>query len=193
MLDISGKASEKTGDRRNAPQISRRTQNDIIRVMKRRAVVNTNCQTVARPWKCFKTEFRSCFITKPRRRRCKGHPTERLKSTACSDVVGYQCFGGPCCLHLQGDINYARRRAYIYTWSAFIHFTLKMKAAKSSEMLVSYHSTIRRHNPEDLDLNPHRCVNLKPRLNLLPFALILTSYSSSKTRLQANEALMSES
>jgi hypothetical protein len=23
----------------------------------------------------------------------------------CSDVVGYQCFGGPCCLHLQGEVN----------------------------------------------------------------------------------------
>jgi len=22
--------------------------------------------------------------------------------TPCSDVVGYQCFGRPCCLHLQG-------------------------------------------------------------------------------------------
>jgi len=21
----------------------------------------------------------------------------------CSDIVGYQCFGGPCCLHLQGE------------------------------------------------------------------------------------------
>jgi len=22
-----------------------------------------------------------------------------------SDVVQYQCFGGPCCLHLQGEVN----------------------------------------------------------------------------------------
>jgi len=23
----------------------------------------------------------------------------------CSIVVGYQCFGGPCCLHLQGEVT----------------------------------------------------------------------------------------
>jgi hypothetical protein len=35
--------------------------------------------------------------------------------------------GGPCCLHLQGD-----------PWL--------------SEVFMSYRNTIRRHNPEDLDL-----------------------------------------
>jgi len=23
----------------------------------------------------------------------------------CSDVVGYQCFRGPCCLHFQSEVN----------------------------------------------------------------------------------------
>jgi hypothetical protein len=25
--------------------------------------------------------------------------------TPCSDVVGYLRFGGPCCLHLQGEVK----------------------------------------------------------------------------------------
>jgi len=41
--------------------------------------------------------------------------------TPCSVVLGYQRFGGPCCLHLQ----------------------------RTSETLVSYHNIIWRHNPED--------------------------------------------
>jgi hypothetical protein len=40
------------------------------------------------------------------------------------------------------------------------YFTLKMEAGKSSETLVSYRNTTRRHSPEDLDLNLHRRENL---------------------------------
>jgi hypothetical protein len=50
--------------------------------------------------------------------------------TTCSDVVGYELYGGPCCF-----------------------ITPKMEAEKSIETLVSYHITIRRHNPEDHDIN----------------------------------------
>jgi hypothetical protein len=40
----------------------------------------------------------------------------------CSVVVGYQCSGGPCCLHLH------------------------------PEMLMSYHNTTLCHDPEDINL-----------------------------------------
>jgi hypothetical protein len=53
--------------------------------------------------------------------------------TPFSDVVGYQRFGRPCCLHLQGEV--------------------KMQAVWSSETLVPLHIITRRHNPEDHDFN----------------------------------------
>jgi hypothetical protein len=51
-----------------------------------------------------------------------------------SVMVGYQLFGGP-----------------------------EMEAARSSETLISYHNTRRRHSPEDLDLKHDRRESLISR------------------------------
>jgi len=61
-----------------------------------------------------------------------------------SVVEGYQRFGRPCCLHLQGEG--------------------KLEAARTSETLVPYSNTTGRHNPEQLDLKHHRHESLETRL-----------------------------
>jgi hypothetical protein len=51
--------------------------------------------------------------------------------TPCN-VIGYQRFGGSCCLRVQGDV--------------------KMQTARPSETSVTYYKTTRSHSPEDSDL-----------------------------------------
>jgi hypothetical protein len=76
----------------------------------------------------------------------------------------------------------------------FLLFTLKMEAVRSSETLVSYHNTTRRHDPEDQDLNLHRSEDLKTRnfspvkQNLMDFSWVITIRESR--RLKHEESLL---
>jgi len=82
----------------------------------------------------------------------------------CSVVVRYRRFGGPFCLHLQGDkktqiqvevlwvvmpcsvvVGYQR-----FAEPCCLHLWGEVTSAWSSETSVSYHNTIRLRNPEDL-------------------------------------------
>jgi hypothetical protein len=56
----------------------------------------------------------------------------------CSGGVGYQCFGGPCCIHLQGEVK---------------------TGSKVPNCNTTWH-----HNPEDSDLNLYCCKNLKSHI-----------------------------
>jgi len=62
------------------------------------------------------------------------------------DTVRYQRFGELYCLHLHGEVG-------------------KIKAAWSSETLISYHNPTRSHNLDDLDMTIHLCDNLKSHIN----------------------------
>jgi len=40
--------------------------------------------------------------------------------TPCNVMVEWQCFGGPCCFHLQGELTGDGKRTYIHmlVWNA---------------------------------------------------------------------------
>jgi hypothetical protein len=76
-----------------------------------------------------------------------------------SVAIGYQHFGGPCCLHLQGEV-------------------FKMEAARSSRMLVM----LLHHNPEELNSNLHCCENFKSSNRMKVGEIHLMNYVSGNAQ-----------
>jgi len=66
----------------------------------------------------------------------------------CSVVVGYQSFGGPCCIHLQA----ARSSETLVSY----HFTLKMEA-KLQNWLVTNRSKASLSTWKHLKESEYRC------------------------------------
>jgi hypothetical protein len=110
--------------------------------------------------------------------------------TPCCDVVGYHCFGGPCCLHLQGEVNDAGKGTdigrgiplhsfptisitilpnflpahmdSIPSYTPFpATFTSSWRWMQHGSLETLSYITACCHNPDDYDMTLHCCENLK--------------------------------
>jgi len=76
--------------------------------------------------------------------------------TARSGAVGYRCFGGPLCFHLQGEEVHSGAVGYRrFGGPCCLNLQCEVEAA------CPYRITARRHIPEDRDLKFHRLEDLK--------------------------------
>jgi hypothetical protein len=71
-------------------------------------------------------------------------------------AIEYKSFGGPCRLHLQGEMNGTGRRDIDIG-------IVKMEAAKSCRTMVTYRIIAWIHNPLDIAMNLHSHKSLKSR------------------------------
>jgi hypothetical protein len=123
---------------------------------------------------------------------CKKWKNILLKSsgfwdiTSCSPLKANRCFGGTCCLHLQGqrisqrinqnEAGSKQSSAYrlfhagffallatCFTLVSYLAYTstLRMEVTCSSKTLVDFEGITWSYSPEDRTLNNHRCENLK--------------------------------
>jgi hypothetical protein len=81
--------------------------------------------------------------------------------TPCIDVVGYQRFGGPCCLHLHGEVIRGFGSGHKYRMRSIRGGVIPSWPIGSEIKKCPYgHLTAQLHNAESHDLNLHRRENL---------------------------------
>jgi hypothetical protein len=68
--------------------------------------------------------------------------------------------------------NHGGLARILFTILTVVKDALKLEVTRTSETLLSYQDTTRRHNPEDLDLKRHRRESLKTRKRHTSFVVM---------------------
>jgi hypothetical protein len=55
--------------------------------------------------------------------------------TPCSDLVGYRGFGGPCCLHVHGEVKWYRTMYFLNTITSLLIISVQKLFCESRSLV----------------------------------------------------------